>query len=375
MSNEENSKLIKSILKILLLIFIMIFIYILLMINKELKITNIIFNIIKIVSPLFFGILIAYLLDPIIVKMEKRNIIVMVKRVYASLILFTLIIVIISLIMYFLFPRLVHQIKDIGESVPELVDKVNIFINNIISKFSSNSDFKINIKYEISCILKKITTDFPRNCLSIFSSAISSISCAALSLIVGFYILLDYDKIKENIYILLPKKYRRRLKRLFKDINKDLFSFIKGTLILTIIVFVISLILFSCFKLKAPIFFALFNSVMNIIPYIGPIIGGVPIVIIAFTQSNQVGIFILVSALIIQTLDNFIFQPIVMGKTMSLHPVTILIGLLIFEYFFGIIGMCITVPLLAVIKRIILYLDKRYKIFNFDKLKTNESKK
>ena len=106
----------------------------------------------------------------------------------------------------------------------------------------------------------------------------------------------DYDKIKENIYILLPKKYRRRLKRLFKDINKDLFSFIKGTLILTIIVFVISLILFSCFKLKAPIFFALFNSVMNIIPYIGPIIGGVPIVIIAFTQSNEIGIFILQKA-------------------------------------------------------------------------------
>lgn len=72
MNNEENSKLIKSILKILLLIFIMIFIYILLMINKELKITNIIITIIKISSPLFFGILIAYLLDPIIVKMEKK---------------------------------------------------------------------------------------------------------------------------------------------------------------------------------------------------------------------------------------------------------------------------------------------------------------
>ena len=371
MKKEENSNIIKSILKLLLYVFIILFIYILIMINKELKITKIIFNILKISLPLFFGILIAYLLDPIVVKLEKKNI----KRVYASLILFIFIIVIIFLISYFLFPRLIGQIKDISNSVPELVDKINIFINNIISKFSSNSDFKINIKYEISCILKKITTDFPRNCLSIFSSAISTISCAALSLIVGFYILLDYDKIKENIYILLPKKYRRRLKRLFKDINKDLFSFIKGTLILTIIVFIISLILFSCFKLKAPIFFALFNSVMNIIPYIGPIIGGVPIVIISFTQSNEIGIFILVSVLIIQTLDNFIFQPIVMGKTMSLHPVTILIGLLIFEYFFGIIGMCITVPLLAVIKRIILYLDKRYKVFNFDKLKTNESKK
>ena len=121
-------------------------------------------------------------------------------------------------------------------------------------------------------------------------------------------------------------------------INEENNKLIKSILII-IIIFFISLVLFSCFKLKAPIFSALFNSIMNIIPYIGPIIGEVPIVIIAFTQSNKIRIFILISVLIIQILGNFIFQPIVMGKTMRLHPVTILIGLLIFEYFFGIIGM------------------------------------
>ena len=114
MKKEENSNIIKSILKLLLYIFIILFIYILIMINKELKITKIIFNILKISSPLFFGILIAYLLDPIVVKLEKKNI----KRVYASLILFIFIIVIIFLISYFLFPRLIGQIKDISNSVP-----------------------------------------------------------------------------------------------------------------------------------------------------------------------------------------------------------------------------------------------------------------
>ena len=74
MKKEENSNIIKSILKLLLYIFIILFIYILIMINKELKITKIIFNILKISSPLFFGILIAYLLDPIVVKLEKKNI-------------------------------------------------------------------------------------------------------------------------------------------------------------------------------------------------------------------------------------------------------------------------------------------------------------
>ena len=316
--------------------------------------------------PLFYGIIIAYLFNPIIVKFENKGI----KRIYLSLILFIFIIILFSLTLYFLFPKLINQIKDISASAPELVDKINIFLNNVISKFSNSSGFKINIKHEISCILEKITKEFPKNYFSIFSNILSFISCFALSLIIGFYILLDYNKIKENIYILLPKKYRRRLKKIIKCINKDLFSFIKGTLILTIITFIISLIFFSIFKIKAPIFFALFNSIMNIIPYIGPIIGGIPIILIAYTQSSQIGILILISVIIIQILDNFIFQPIIMSKTMSLHPVTILISLLIFDYFFGIIGMCIAVPVTATLKTIILFIDKKYKIFNFDKIKS-----
>ncbi len=371
--NSVNNilNLFKIILKFALIIILILLIYMILLVNRELKITNSVFNILKIISPLFFGIILAYILNPIIIKLENKG----MKRLYASLLLFLGIIILIIILCYLLFPNLINQIKDISKSVPELVDKINIFVNNFISKFSNTSDFKINIKNEIKFILEKLTKEFPKNCLNIFNNLFSFISCLALSLFIGFYISLDYDKFKDNIYILLPKKHRRKLKKLVKEINEDLFKFIKGTLLLTILVFIISLILFSIFKLKAPIFFALFISFTNIIPYIGPIIGGIPTVIIAFTQNSHTGIFILISILVIQILDNFIFQPIIMGKTMKLHPVTILISLLIFEYFFGIIGMCITVPVIAIIKRIILFIDKRYKIFNFDKLKTVESKK
>lgn len=369
--NIDNQKLIRLILKFLLIIFICLFILILVIINKELKITKILGTIIKIISPLFIGIILSYLLNPLVVKFEKKGF----KRIYISLILFLIIIVIFLILIYTLVPSLINQINDISNSLPDFIDKINIFINNIISKFSNNSNYKINIKTEIEFIFKKLTNDFKGNCFDIFSSALSSVSCFVLSLFISFYFLLDYNKFKDNMYILLPKKYRRRLKKLFKEINEDLLSFIKGTLFITFIVFILSLLLFSIFKLKAPIFFSLFNAITNIIPYIGPIIGAIPIIFIAFTQSTKIGIFILVSIVIIQSLDNFIFGPIIMEKTMKLHPITILICLLIFEYFFGIIGMCITVPVVAIIKRIILYLDKRYKVFNFDKLKTVESKK
>ena len=89
----------------------------------------------------------------------------------------------------------------------------------------------------------------------------------------------------------------------------------------------------------------------------------------------KTGVFISVSLVVIQVIENLFIHPILMGKNMKLHPVTILISLLIFDYFFGIIGMCIAVPIVAILKTIILFIDKKYNIFNFDKIMIVESRK
>ena len=91
--------------------------------------------------------------------------------------------------------------------------------------------------------------------------------------------------------------------------------------------------------LEAPILFALFCAVTDIIPYFGPYIGGIPAVLVGFSMSPMTGICVLVAIIIAQFLESNFLQPLVMGKTMKLHPVTIMIGLLIFGHFFGILGM------------------------------------
>ncbi len=110
--------------------------------------------------------------------------------------------------------------------------------------------------------------------------------------------------------------------------------------------------------------FALFCAVTDIIPYFGPYIGGVPAVIVGFTISPITGICVLISILVVQILENNFYQPLIMGHTMKLHPVTIMIGLLIFQDFFGIIGMVVATPVIACLKVLITFINEKLGLMN-----------
>ena len=85
-------------------------------------------------------------------------------------------------------------------------------------------------------------------------------------------------------------------------------------------------------------------------------IGAIPAVIVGFTISPITGICVVISILVVQLLENNFYQPLIMGHTMKLHPVTIMLGLLVFEHFFGIIGMIIATPCIACIKVILVFI-------------------
>ena len=133
---------------------------------------------------------------------------------------------------------------------------------------------------------------------------------------------------------------------------------------ITLILFVVSIIGFSIIGLKSPVLFALFCAITNLIPYVGPYIGGVAAVLVGFTQSSLIGILTVVFIVITQALESNFLHPIVIGKKMDLHPVTIVVSLLIFGYYFGIMGMIVATPIVAILKVIYLHLDKKFNFFN-----------
>ena len=119
---------------------------------------------------------------------------------------------------------------------------------------------------------------------------------------------------------------------------------------------------FAIVGLQAPVLFGLFCGITDLIPYVGPYIGGAVAVVIGFSQSTFIGVMTLIICVVVQCVENFILQPIVMSKTMKLHPVTIMIGLLLFSHFFGILGMILATPCIALLKVIWEFIQSKYDV-------------
>ena len=244
--------------------------------------------------------------------------------------------------------------------MPNIIDESNIFINNIFNKFEiepfNKKILNIDLKDVAASYINDFTIDKMSKIIITLKNIVSVVGIIILGLIISFYLLLDFDKITKKIYNLVSLKTNGKVLNLIREIDKQVFSYVKGTLLIAFIVFISSSILFEIVGLKGSIFFGLFNAITNIIPYVGPYIGGIPIIIVGFTTSNKIGIATLIIVIFIQIVESYILQPIIMSKTMQLHPVTILIGLLLFGYFFGIIGMVLAMPVISIIKTIIIFL-------------------
>ena len=202
--------------------------------------------------------------------------------------------------------------------------------------------------------IESVGADFastlPNSIWNFGKGVISGATSIVLGLMIGFYLLFDFRKFQGHLLSIIPKRWHSNTKDLMGRINGKLRSYVGGVLLVCFLVFITQSIGFSLAGLKAPLLFALFCAITDVIPYIGPWIGGAPAVIVGFTIDPMVGVFCLVSVLVCQLLENNFYQPLIMGKTMKLHPVTIMLELLLFNYFFGMIGMIVATPVIATIK-------------------------
>ena len=215
-----------------------------------------------------------------------------------------------------------------------------------------------------------LTTGLPKAALNVVSTLVSSIGTFGLGLIVGFYLLIDFEGVKK-IFNYIPIKNKEGFNYIIGKLNIAFRSFVQGTLFISLIIMILSSIFYGIIGLPSALLFGLICGITNIIPYIGPWIGGAICVIVGLTVSPVTGILAGVVAFAIQQVDGMILQPLIMSKTMKLHPVTIMIGLLVFGYLFGILGMIFATPIMASVKIIASYYNEKYNLIGRLKEKTN----
>ena len=361
----------KKMLKILYTCVILAIIVFVIILFKNLEIFKVLGSILGVISPFFIGLVIAWLLDPAVTYLQKKN----VKRSIGTIVVFFVFILILYLLFRIMLPLLYTQLNEfITNSLPTLIKSTGTFIENLFTKLEATGFDFTSVETSVYKALENIgvdlTTGLPKAALNVVSTLVSSIGTFGLGLIVGFYLLIDFEGVKK-IFNYIPIKNKEGFNYIIGKLNIAFRSFVQGTLFISLIIMILSSIFYGIIGLPSALLFGLICGITNIIPYIGPWIGGGICVIVGLTVSPLTGILAGVVAFAIQQVDGMILQPLIMSKTMKLHPVTIMIGLLVFGYLFGILGMIFATPIMASIKIIASYYNEKYNLIGKLKEKTN----
>ena len=369
---NEVISLSKKILHLFYTAMIIAIILIVTIIAREWGVLNFILNILSVLAPFFLGFILAWILNPLVTRLEKKKI----PRTLGAFIVYAVFLLILLLFIRFLIPTIYQQLQVLIANLPGILKELEGFLNNIFDKLGNFQGFDFQAVQEsilttISDYFSTFMTSVPTMIMNFASGFFSSMITICFGLVIGIYMLIDFDSINGHLLHLLPEKNRFEASLLIANISTEVRKSVNGTLLVATAVFIFDSIGFWIVGLQAPVLFGLLCGITDLIPYVGPYIGGAVAVVIGFSQSPLVGFLTLIVAIIVQLLENNVLQPLIMSKTMKLHPVTIIVGLLIFEHFFGILGMILCTPCIALAKVVWKFFKEKYNWFEKRPMLTN----
>ena len=353
----------KNILKLSFIILIIGIILAGTMLLKELGVFKFIGSVLNVLAPLFIGFIVAWLFAPLVDKMTKKGI----SRILASMIVYVIFIAFLIVFFRIFIPIIYNELNELIKTLPSITEKITDFINSTFDKIDSDAfnieAIKTNILDAITNYGTSISSNLPTTIVSIMSNLVSGLGTIFFGLIIGLYMLFDFDNVTNLLLKVIPVKHQVEVASLVEKIGSEVRKCVNGTLLVACMVFVCDTIGFSIIGLKSALLFGLFCGITDLIPYIGPYLGTVVATVVGLTQSPLIGLGVLIIACVVQLIESYVLQPIVMSKATNLHPVVIICGLLIFGHFFGIVGMVLASPIMSVIKVIFEFIIEKFELF------------
>jgi len=299
-----------------------------------------------IILPFVIGGFITYLLHPIVEKLHEKGL----HRGLAIIFIYIIFFGGIGIGLYKGIPAIIDQLKDLSENAPAFAEQYRSWIDTLQSHTRAWPDgLQVRMNEGIDTFEKKMDS-----LLTIIVNILMKFLNSALIMLIipfiAFYMLKDFALIKRAVWYITPKKWRKKGTLFLKDVDESLGSYIRGQLLVCVIIGSISALLFWVFDLKYPLLLGLIVGATNVIPYFGPIIGAVPAVIIATTTSIKLVIITLVIVFGLQFLEGNILSPYIVGKSLHMHPLVIMVALTAGGEIGGILGLILAVPVLAVLK-------------------------
>jgi predicted PurR-regulated permease PerM len=193
-------------------------------------------------------------------------------------------------------------------------------------------------------------------------SLLSQLFSILLAPVLAFYLLRDICRFKEDFFSLIPHRWQNDIVILTGEINKVLDSYIRGYLLVCLIVGVLTGTAMFLLGVEFALILGLFAGLTELIPYLGPFIGALPAVLLALLKSKWLAVKVILAFLFIQQLEGNVISPKILGDRVGLHPLAVILTLVVAGKLFGLPGMLLAVPSAAVIRIIISFTWQKLKL-------------
>ena len=337
---------------------------------------------IGILMPFIYGFFFAYLIKPLVSLIAKglnvfsRNKGMKIKQLLSVLFSYIIVIGVLAVIIIYIFPQVRDSAKDLGKSVQDGY-KYMITHEQEINDRIPFMDISGIIDYAKKFLYDKIMnhgSDWFPYVYQISSSVLGTLYNVLLGLVVSIYIILDAKKLKQSIkriiYAISPKKKEEEVWDTIKQCNHIFSGFLLGKVIDSLIIGIICLIAMSILRLPYALLLSLIVGVTNMIPYFGPIIGAVPGVLIYLFVDARLVIIFAILILVLQQFDGLYLGPKILGDQTGIKPLWVIFGITVGGAYFGVLGMFLGVPTVAVLAYLVnLLVTKKLKkkeIHSFD---------
>lgn len=259
------------------------------------------------------------------------------------------------LIGVFAAPPLIKELNALTNRIPQYSIEMQKIIDSVTYKyqrFKLPSTFQLVVDNVVERV-QSIILQFVERTTEVIIGILSRFFSLIMAPILAFYMLKDIEMIKKNFWTLIPKGNRKDIKQLLKKIDKVLLDYLKGQLLVSLLVGLLSILGLYLLNLNFYLIIGIFAGIMNLIPYLGVVVGTLPAIFVASFRSFRTILGVIAMFTFIQQLEGSLISPKIVGDKVGLHPILIIFSLLVGGELLGIIGMLIAVPIVGVIKVIL----------------------
>ena len=319
-----------------------------------------------VLGPVLFGIILFYLLNPMVKRLEKK-----IPRVWAIAILYVLIIALLVLAGLQLFPIIQDQTEELIKQFPSFWKSTLQTVQEFMAKTPFAKDLEsanesINQLWgKLANSFKHFAGDYLQTGAQGLGSVFSAVSSTFLTLftgpIIAFFLLKDKEKFYRFVKGIIPPAFRPDFDEYSQIANIQIGDYLKGQVIASLVLGIMYWPAFLLIGLQFGSILALAAGILCIIPYIGPFIAFIPGLIIAFQDSTFMVVKFVIVWFAIQLIHGDFVIPRVMGDKLKVHPITILLVLLVMGELFGLMGVIFGIPMYCLVKVTVIYLFRKFK--------------